>query len=234
MTSGTIVGVVESNQDPEKMHRVKVKLPVDGGFSSTWCRLCSPNGGADRGLVILPEVGAEVALLVSTATSTPYVIGGVYNGADDRPEAYHNDDGGDHRRVLWTRGDHMLVFDDTPGAESVGFGAGAASRLQVTSGPVHHVLDAAKKEISERCEGSSVSIARGRYSLRCKTLTIEADRILLDAGATISLKASTVRVESGGTARAASPDTHVKTGAMAPPPRSAPAAAPASHPPRRS
>ena len=60
MTHGAVIGIVEDNQDPEGMHRVKVRLPVDSEIRTRWCRVVTPMAGAARGLVILPEVGTEV------------------------------------------------------------------------------------------------------------------------------------------------------------------------------
>ena len=58
---------------------------------------------------------------------SPYVLGAVYNGTEDKPEPYHNDDGLNNKRVFWSRNDHMVIFDDTPGMEKVQLGAQAPS-----------------------------------------------------------------------------------------------------------
>ena len=103
--------------------------------------MCTPCAGPYRGMVMLPDIGTEVALAFAYRSLTPYILGAVYNGTEDKPEPYHNDDGNNDKRIFWSRNDHMIVFDDTTGAEQVGVGAMAKTRLKVESAPVHHILD---------------------------------------------------------------------------------------------
>jgi uncharacterized protein involved in type VI secretion and phage assembly len=212
MVNGVVVGVVLDNRDPDGLHRVKVKYPVEGWVESTWCRMMTPMGGADRGLVILPDIGTEVLLGFAYRSLSPYVLGAVYNGEEDTPAPYRNDDGSDNKRVFWSRGDHLLVFDDTPGAEQVGLGARAPTRLDVRSAPVHHVLDAAGKELTERCEGTTLYEAKGTISMACTRFTLQADTVLLRGGSDEVCVSSEVKLSSGGTLTAASPNTQVAGG----------------------
>jgi uncharacterized protein involved in type VI secretion and phage assembly len=231
---GTVVGIVEDNQDPDGMHRIKVRYPVDEYVYVTWCRMITPMGGPGRGLVILPDIGTEVLLVMSYQTNNAYVIGGVYNGAADKPEPYHNDDGQDNRRIFWSRNGHMIDFDDTAGAERIGIGALASARLDVTSGPIHHVFDAAQKKITEVCAGTTLYEGKQKVSITCKNFTLQSDQVQLSAGSDTSIFASTVTIKSGGVIRVSSPDTRVKTGDSPPDPVPPSPADAAQHPPRRS
>jgi uncharacterized protein involved in type VI secretion and phage assembly len=234
MINGCVMGIVEDNRDPDGQHRVLVRFPVDDGVKSSWCRMLTPMGGADRGLVMLPDIGTEVLLAYAYRSLTPYVVGALYNGGEDKPEPYRNDDGNDDKRVFWSRSDHMLVFDDTEGAEQVGIGACAPKRLRVTSAPVHHVLDAAGKTIKERCAGTTLYQASGRTSMKCRTFSLKADAVLLRTGGQVSLESQQVDLVAGSIVRGTAPDTQVKTGSMPPPPQPAPCAAACKHPPKRS
>lgn len=234
MINGTVVGLVLDNRDPTGLHRVKVRFPVDDGVESSWCRIASPMAGGNRGLVILPDIGTEVILSYATRSMSPYVIGAVYNGADDKPEPYKNDDGNDNRRVFWSRNDHMVLFDDSPGAERIGIGAKAGARLTVESAPVHHMFDAAGGKITERSEGGTFYQASRTVSFKCANLTIKATRILAQGGSDAVIEAGGgMTVKAGSIIRITSPDSQVKTPAS--PPSSVPAAAVATprHPPRR-
>ncbi len=152
MIEGVVVGLVVDNVDPDKRHRVKVEYPVQGeGITSVWARIMTPMAGGNRGLVLIPEIGTEVVLGFAYRSLTPYVLGGVYNGGDD-PDPYANADGDNNLRLLWTRGDHQVVFDDTAGAESLGIGASAGAMGDVTSGPVHQHLDAANATLIDQIE----------------------------------------------------------------------------------
>ncbi len=183
MIEGTVVGTVIDNVDPEGMHRIKVEYPVQGdAIETTWCRLMTPMAGAGRGLVILPDIGTEVLLFFAYRSLTPYVLGGVYNGAED-PDPYANADGDDNLRLLWSRNDHMVTFDDTPGAESLGIGACATAMGDVTSAPVHQHLDAANKTWSEYSEQDITWEAKGTVSIKCKSFSLKASSsVSTDAG----------------------------------------------------
>lgn len=228
------MGIVEDNRDPDGQHRVLVRFPVDDGVMSSWCRMMTPMGGKDRGLVMLPDIGTEVLLSYAYRSMTPFVVGALYNGGEDKPEPYRNDDGNDDRRVFWSRSDHMVVFDDTEGAEQVGIGACAPKRLRVTSAPVHHVLDAAGRRILERCAGTTMYQASGKTSIKCRTFSLKADAVIMRTGGPLSMEAEQVDFEAGSIVRATAPDTQVKTGSMPPPPQAADPAAPCCHPPSRS
>lgn len=191
MVNGVVVGIVLDNVDPNGMHRVLVKYPVESGeeLKSSWCRMMSPMSGKMRGLVILPDVGTEVVLMFAYRSMSPIIMGGVYNGKDDKPEPYHNDDGNDDKRVFWSRNDHMVIFDDTSGAEKVEIGAQASTRLDVTSAPIYQQLLSAEKTIKEYCDKDTIHEAKSTYSVKCKDFKLEASQtIAIGAHQTMSTK----------------------------------------------
>ena len=209
MINGAVIGIVLENQDPNGMHRVLVKYPVDseGELKSSWVRMASPMGGELRGLVMLPDVGTEVVLMFAYRSMSPYVIGAVYNGAEDKPEPYKNDDGNNDKRVFWSRNDHMVIFDDTEGAEKVEFGAAAPTRLQIDSGPLWDRLDAAEKTLTEYSDKNTIWEAKETISIKCKdfeletgsTIAIEAKSdAVLKSGSKTEIKSSSTQTFKGG------------------------------------
>ena len=232
MFRGIIVGIVEDNKDPEMMHRIKVRLPMSGGVQSHWCRIASPNAGTERGLVILPDIGTEVVLMYAYRSMHPYVIGGVYNGKEDQPEPYYNDDGNNDKRVFWSRNDHMVVFDDTSGSEKVEIGAQASKRLDVSSAPIYHQLDSANKKITEYCDGISHYHGKKSITVKCKSLSVKTGTCLLDAGQSIAFVSKQIQINTGAAFRTNSPNTLVKKSGAPVTPTPAPPAPPAMHPPK--
>lgn len=231
MINGAVVGIVVDNVDPNKMHRVKVQFPVDSGdgLQSSWCRMLSPMAGKDRGLVILPDIGTEVVLVYAYRTMSPYVVGAVYNGKVDKPEPYHNDDKNDDKRVFWSRNDHMVIFDDTQGAEKVEFGAQAPTRLQVNSAPIYQSLDSSQKTITEYCDGNTTIEAKETISIKCKDFVLEASKsITLKAGQTAALKAKTSATLDSGTTQTYTA-TKIDVNPPAPPADPKPALATPAH-----
>lgn len=235
MINGAVVGIVIDNVDPDRMHRIKVKYPVDSEqeLKSSWCRMLSPMAGKDRGLVILPDIGTEVVLVYAYRTLSPYVVGAVYNGKDDKPEPYHNDDQNDDKRVFWSRNDHMVVFDDTQGSERVDFGAQASSRLDATSGPIYHTLESAKMVITEYCDGNTTVEAKETISIKCKDFKLEASNtISISAGQTANMKANaSAKINSGATQTYQAARVDVNPSAQPPEPEKALALPAHKHPP---
>lgn len=203
MVNGIVVGIVLDNVDPDGMHRVLVKYPVESGeeLKSSWCRMMTPMAGKMRGLVILPDIGTEVVLSFAYRSMSPYIMGAVYNGKDDKPEPYHNDDKNDDKRVFWSRNDHMVIFDDTEGAEKIEIGAQASTRLDVTSAPIYQQLLSAEKTINEYCDKDTIHEAKETYSIKCKDFKLEATQtIAIGAHQTMNAKSTqSTTIKSGTT-----------------------------------
>jgi uncharacterized protein involved in type VI secretion and phage assembly len=177
MINGLVVGIVTDNKDPDGMHRVQVKYPVDSSdeVKSSWCRMCSPMAGNSRGLVILPEEGTEVVLAYAYRSMSPYVLGAVYNASEDSPDPYKNDDDENNKRVFWSRGGHMVIFDDTSGEEKVALGAKATGRLDVESGAIYNQADAAEKTVNVYADKHIIIEAKETISIKCKDFELDAD-----------------------------------------------------------
>ncbi len=116
---GVVVGIVTNNQDPENMHRVKVRFPwLSQGEESYWARVASAMAGKDRGLYLLPEVDDEVLVaFVHGAFDFPYVLGSLWNGKDAPPES--NEDNENNNRTLKSRSGHIIRLGDKQGEETI-------------------------------------------------------------------------------------------------------------------
>jgi len=226
MFNGVVVGIVKDNFDLEGMHRVLVELPSEGTdkkLESYWCRISSPMAGKDRGLIMIPDIGTEVILGFAYKSNSPYILGAVYNGKD-KPEPYKNDDGDNNKRVFWSRNDHMVIFDDTDGEERVDFGAKASTRLDVSSGPIHQILDSAKMVITEYCEKDTNWEAKNTISIKCKDFNLEASNSIEgSSGLGTQIKAGTeMTVTAGGMMNLSGAMIHVNGGFPASPQSSLP------------
>ncbi len=116
---GVVVGIVTNNQDPENLHRVKVRFPwLDAENESHWARVASPMAGKGRGAYFLPEVDDEVLLAFEHGCAEfPYVVGSLWNGKDNAPES--NSDGLNKNRTLQSRSGHVIRLNDKGGSETV-------------------------------------------------------------------------------------------------------------------
>lgn len=203
MINGMVVGLVIDNKDPDKMGRIKIKFPVDGEKppESTWIRMSSPMAGASRGLVMLPDVGTEILVGYSHKTLSPYMVGALYNGAED-PTVYANEDGNDDHRRFWSRNSHWLDFDDTSGAERI--------ELKSTSEgeAIYQELHSANKILTTKTKKDFVVEAKEKLSFKCKDFELKADASIdmsagsngvLEAGANGQFKSSGMQTYKGAT-----------------------------------
>lgn len=145
IVSNAVVAIVTDNVDPERLGRIKVKFPtLHQEPESFWIRQSSPNGGQERGLYALPEIGDEVLVVfMQGSQDVGVIIGQFWNGEDIPPQEAEDampgsgksdtgaewstelfTDGStsidDNDRRFWkSRSGHLFVFDDTSGSETI-------------------------------------------------------------------------------------------------------------------
>lgn len=78
------IGIVTSNDDPDKLGRIKVSYPTLGGqVESGWARVVRGASGGARGVVALPHVNDEVVVGFQHGdVRRPFVLGALFNGRD--------------------------------------------------------------------------------------------------------------------------------------------------------
>ncbi|KNY25326.1 phage baseplate assembly protein V [Pseudobacteroides cellulosolvens] len=116
---GVSIGVVTNNKDPEKLGRVKLKLPLRECQNETnWARVATLMAGKEMGCFFLPEVGDEVLVAFNEGdVSQPFVIGGLWNSKEIPPLT--NDDGKNNIRKIKSRNGNELILNDDEGKESI-------------------------------------------------------------------------------------------------------------------
>ncbi|WP_426594384.1 phage baseplate assembly protein V [Cellulomonas sp. McL0617] len=122
--SGLAVGVIDNVVDPENLGRVRVSLSTASDqLSSAWARVLAIGAGANRGQVVIPEVGDEVLIGFEDDDITrPVVLGGLYGNKSTTPTAAAVDQNGAVvTRALTSRLGHTLTMSDgtTPATQSV-------------------------------------------------------------------------------------------------------------------
>ena len=76
-----MVALVTDVDDPQKLGRVKIKLPtLADDYESDWARVVQPGAGKTAVSVFLPEVGDEVLVAFEHGDiRRPYVLGGLWS-----------------------------------------------------------------------------------------------------------------------------------------------------------
>lgn len=192
---GVYTGFVTDNKDPEKLGRVKVKIPViDDQKELNWSRIVTWMGGQARGALFIPEVGDEVlvAFLLGDIRS-PIVIGSLWNNVEKPPEG--KNDNNDIRKIK-TKTGHEIVFDD----------AKNAGGITVTTAGGHQLIldDKGKKvQLSTKNQDQKLSMesTSGKVivsSGNTKVTITKTGSIQLEGTTDITLKAMAIKVQADG------------------------------------
>jgi uncharacterized protein involved in type VI secretion and phage assembly len=136
---GVYPALVSSVKDPDGQGRVKVTLPWSpdsgNGQYEAWARIATLMGGKDRGSWFIPDRHDEVLIAFEAGDPRrPYVVGGLWNGAD-APPASMDQDGKNDRKVLRSRNGVTVTLDDTQGQESLILHTPGGQTITLQDGP---------------------------------------------------------------------------------------------------
>jgi len=117
---GLVTALVTSNNDTDKLGRVKLTFPwLNNNHESDWARVSLPGFGKEYGSYWLPEVGDEVLVGFEFGDPRrPYVLGGVQSSKSKHPLASGSVKQGASpttevvKRGFVSRLGHQLRFDD--------------------------------------------------------------------------------------------------------------------------
>ncbi len=106
-----VVAVVTDNKDPDKLGRVKIKVPVLSNDDSTfWAPLVMQGAAKNRGWFFIPEIDDEVLVMFEHGDmQRPVIVSALWNGQDSPPD---KNPGGNPRRVIKSRQGSKITFDD--------------------------------------------------------------------------------------------------------------------------
>ena len=193
---GVVVGVVTNNEDPEGMHRVKVRLPwLSAQDESNWARMVTFMAGKDRGAYFLPEVDDEVLVAFEHGSlEHPYVIGALWNGKDTPPES--NSDGQNDNRTIKSRSGHVIRLCDSAGGEVIEIIDGTGNnRIRVQS-QSNQISIEAQSDILIKSQTGKVQIQAMGIELLSSTDVKISAQTTLDASATavVNIKGAMVKL----------------------------------------
>ena len=194
---GLHYGIVCQNKDPDKLDRVKVRLPwLDGGDTDQthWAQLLTPMEGSKFGWYTLPDIDDVVVIMfIGGDVSQPVIVGGVWSKTDVSPEP--NEDGKNNFRGYRSRCGHRLILDDSSKTKVVIADKTTKNMLGLgefdKDGAGPNVCAIYKPPMSGT-SGVSFSTMEGKMELTCKDgkLLIEAkENIKINAKTTIDVKA---------------------------------------------
>jgi phage protein D/phage baseplate assembly protein gpV len=158
---GVVTAIVDDNNDPDAMGRVRLRYPWMGDQAvSYWARLMGPGAGKDSGVVWMPQVGDEVLVSFEHGDpSHPVVLGGLWNGTDTIPfDAGSDLDNGKVTYCGFTsRTGHKISFFESSGESKV--------HLMTAGGEISVVLDGQGKKLEIDSQGDIKIHASGNLEL---------------------------------------------------------------------
>jgi uncharacterized protein involved in type VI secretion and phage assembly len=186
--NGIVIGTVIDLNDPEKLGRVKLKLPQYDDQISNWARVASPMAGSKRGFFFRPELADEVLVgFENGEVRRPYVLGALWSKVDTPPK-HDNDETKNNWRIIVSRSGHMLKFDDTDGSEQIEI-VDKSNSLKIT-------FDSASSKIQIESSGDiEVNAPQGTFKVSAQSVDIEATgQMKLQASGTMTVQGSTVNI----------------------------------------
>ena len=190
---GVVIGIVTNNQDPDKLGRVKVRLPwLIDTTESYWARVATLMAGKGRGSFFLPEVDDEVLVAFEHGdVRFPYVLGALWNGVDTPP--YDNADGANNLRVITSRSNHQIILDDTSGSEKI--------QILDKTGKNSLTIDTSANTMTLQVEGDIVlKAANGKIVLDAQAVEITSSQATkVQAGSTMEVTARQTMTVKGQT-----------------------------------
>lgn len=111
---GVQVGVVTAHtDDPEKLSRIKIKIPAIDDREEIWARLGSPYAGADRGYFFRPEIGDEVIVaFFNSDPRFPVILGSLFSSKNEPPKKAEPTDKDNNGKGIVTRAGVVIGFLD--------------------------------------------------------------------------------------------------------------------------
>jgi uncharacterized protein involved in type VI secretion and phage assembly len=193
---GVAIALVTQNKDDDGLCRVKVRYPWhEKPRESYWARLSVPMAGADRGVVMIPEVGDEVLVAFEREDLRfPYILGALWNGKDKPPVA-NDSDGKNDKRIIQSRDKHYLLFNDNASDGAVILTHKKGRRIAFTKDGWIVEDENGNKVNVDTNSGAMTIEAKGQLNIKAASITIEATgTVEVKASATMTIRGSMVNI----------------------------------------
>lgn len=201
-----VIGVVTDNKDPQKLGRVKVKVPILSDADTTWwAPIVMSGAGKNRGWFFIPEINDEVLVIFEHGdVHRPLVVGTLWNGKDAAPD---KNPGGNKRRMIKSRGGSKVTFFDDDAPKITIEDGGGKGRVTIDAQN--------KKIIIESLEGDvCLQAPTGEMTIVAQAITLEAKQnVEIHAGAAMAWGAGTSAKINGQSVTVSGATINVNSGA---------------------
>ncbi len=189
-----VIGIVTDNKDPEKLGRVKVKMPILSEKDTTfWVPIVMPGAGKNRGWFFIPEVEDEVLVMFEHGdVNRPLVIGALWGGKDKPPD---KNPGPNPRRVIKSRQGSKVTFDDEKMKIILEDGTGKG-KITFDSNANKIIIEAMTGDVCVQSpQGDTQIVAKAIEMTAANNIEIHAgSKMDWGAGAGVEVKSSSVTI----------------------------------------
>lgn len=195
---GVFPALVTDLADPDGQGRVKVALPWASDTAAdhyeAWARLATLMGGHNRGSWIIPDVNDEVLVAFEAGDPRrPYVLGGLWNGADPPPESMDSA-GKNDKKVLRSRNGVKISLIDAQGHESLILETPAGQKLTLADGPGSvQIIDSTGNSVTLDSAGVTIHSA---VKVTVSATTVEVSAAMVNVNAGISKFSGVVKADT--------------------------------------
>lgn len=204
-----MIGIVTNNKDPEKLARVKLKLPILGIETETdWVRIATLMGGKDMGSLFIPEVNDEVLVAFHLGDlSQPVVIGTLWNTKQAPPQGEENNT---VRKVRSKKG-HEISFSDDDNVAGLTIKTNKGHTIEVSDksdtltikdkgGNNSVVVNGSNNSVTIKSSTTQITMnAQGDVTIKSnKQVEISSTQIKLDAQASLSIHSGMIDIKADG------------------------------------
>ena len=157
---GKYRGVVTDNQDPNKIGRVRARVPdVYGDLESGWAMPAAPFGGNQMGFFAVPSEGAGVWIEFECGDPDYPIWSGCWWGSDsEMPPVLFSPappSGTDPKLLIKTKGGHSILLDDSPDTGGITFETSSGQKIVINA---HGIEITNGQSASIKLTGNKVSI----------------------------------------------------------------------------
>lgn len=183
---GVYPALVSDIKDPDGQGRVKITLPwtpdTDGGRYEAWARLATMMGGNRRGSWFVPDVNDEVLVAFEGGNPRrPYVVGALWNGTDQPPQAMDGA-GNNDLKVLRSRNGVKITLDDQDGQEKMILETPGGQKITLKDGPgAVEIVDSNGNSVKLESSGVTVNAA-AKVTVSATQVEISAGMVTVNAG----------------------------------------------------
>lgn len=175
MNKELFIAKISDNEDPDKLHRVKITFKILEETVSEWVPVISSFTGNDSGFFSLPDIDEQVLVAHIDNSTIPYcVIGSLWSNeikppaSDENSDADFNQDGNNSLHFIKSRAGNKIIFDDTDSKEKIQIiSADNTSRLE---------FSAEDELINLETENDIQISANGNIQLNAEEISIESSK----------------------------------------------------------